>query len=513
METAVIYCRVSTDNQEREGTSLQTQLENCLTYCQSKGYDVSYRFSEAYSGLSLERPELDKLRELVRNEQIDVIVCYSLDRLSRDPGHGVIITQELEKCGVKLETVTEDVDNSELGKLISYIRGYASKVEAEKIRERTMRGRRAKARAGSITCGGSAKLYGYNYNKATPEIGGRRCINEDEAKWVRKMYEWLVYEHMSTNTITYRLRNLLVPTRYNKTWGRSTVLNVLKNPAYTGKTYAFTSLDGKQFKKSKEEWIEIPGATPPIVSCELFNAAQIQLQQNAETSSRNIKRQYVLRGHVFCKRCGRKFFGVCTYHGHGQERIIARRYRCTGKLRNVQPINLCNNPSRKADNLERLVWSELEKVLNNPEIIITEFEKQKDDAGHMDILENELKQLENELKTAEREQHRLLQLALKGFPENQVEAENNRLKKTKETLLAQEAELQAQFKASQDAIIRGSKLEHIIELLSQQIKASDFSTKLDFLDSMGIKVWIDGENIEITGSIPAEDGHTVIMQS
>jgi hypothetical protein len=160
-----------------------------------------------------------------------------------------------------------------------------------------------------------------------------------------------------------------------------------------------------------------------------------------------------------------------------------------------------------------LVWSELEKVLNNPEIIITEFEKQKDDAGHMDILENELKQLENELKTAEREQHRLLQLALKGFPENQVEAENNRLKKTKETLLAQEAELQAQFKASQDAIIRGSKLEHIIELLSQQIKASDFSTKLDFLDSMGIKVWIDGENIEITGSIPAEDGHTVIMQS
>ena len=78
-------------------------------------------FSETYSGLSLERPELDKLRELVRAESIDIIVCYSLDRLSRDPGHGVIITQELEKHSVKLETVTEDVDNTELGKLISYI--------------------------------------------------------------------------------------------------------------------------------------------------------------------------------------------------------------------------------------------------------------------------------------------------------------------------------------------------------------------------------------------------------
>ena len=81
MKTA-IYCRVSTDNQEREGTSLQTQLENCLKYCEDKGYDVSSRFSEAYSGLSLERPELDKLRDLVRNGVVDVIVCYSLDRLS-----------------------------------------------------------------------------------------------------------------------------------------------------------------------------------------------------------------------------------------------------------------------------------------------------------------------------------------------------------------------------------------------------------------------------------------------
>jgi site-specific DNA recombinase len=147
---AAIYCRVSTDNQEREGTSLQTQLENYLTYCQGKGYDVSYHFREAYSGLSLERPELDKLRELVRNETIDILVCYSLDRLSRDPTHGVILTQELEKHHVTLEAVTEDVDKSELGKLITYIKGFAAKLDAERRREATMRGRKACSREGRM---------------------------------------------------------------------------------------------------------------------------------------------------------------------------------------------------------------------------------------------------------------------------------------------------------------------------------------------------------------------------
>ena len=186
---AAIYCRVSTDNQEREGTSLHTQLENGLTYCQNKGYDVSYRFSEAYSGLSLQRPKLDELRELVRNEKVDVVVVYCLDRLSRDPTHGVILTQELEKYGATLEAVTEDVDNTELGKLISYIRGFASKLEAEKIRERTTRGRKAKAKLGHIPGGGFATTYGYDYIKKQDGHSGRRVINNGEASIVRQMYQ------------------------------------------------------------------------------------------------------------------------------------------------------------------------------------------------------------------------------------------------------------------------------------------------------------------------------------
>ncbi len=492
MKTA-IYCRVSTDNQEREGTSLQTQLENCLTYCQGKGYDVSYRFSEAYSGLSLERPEMDKLRDLVRTEAIDVLVVYCLDRLSRDPTHGVILTQELEKNHVLLEAVTEDVDNTELGKLISYIRGYAAKLETEKIKERSIRGRKATAREGRMP-GGFQKTYGYDYIKVIKgEREARRDINKTEASWVRQMYQWLVDEGLSTNQILFRLRAHNAPTKNGKIWNRRSVQSILTNPAYTGKTYAFTTAPGRnRFTRPQEDWIEIPGVTPAIIDTATFKAAQKQLQVNREKSPRNCKHEYLLRGHLRCRQCGRVYVGEATN---------SRTYRCAGRKRAYAPVERCHNTGWKADKLESMVWGELAGYLSNRDFIIAELENEKQAASRTETLETELKQVERQLKAANQEQHQLLQWALKGFPESQVEAENRRLNKTKETLKAQKIELEAQLKASQDAIINVPNLEHFIDDMQKQLPELDFEGKRLALDMFGITVWLDDKNVEVTGTI------------
>ncbi len=510
---ATIYCRVSTDNQEAEGTSLQTQLEACLDYCQQKGYEVSHRFSEAYSGLALERPKLNELRELVRAGDIDVIVCYCLDRLSRDPTHGVILTQEIEKHSVTLEAVTEDIDNSELGKLISYIRGFASKLEAEKIRERTMRGKRAKARQGQMSSGGFHKIYGYDYVKVGHRNGPRRVINETEAKWVRQIYQWLAYDGISSTAITHRLRAMNVPTKLGGIWRRSTVLSILKNPAYTGKTYSFTTIKGKTFSKPNSEWIEIPDVTPKIIDEGLYEAAQKQLQINRKNALRNTKRQYLLQGHVYCRQCGHSYWGCINSWKYNDKRHESRRYRCSGTLKIVAPVNRCFNKSWKADDLEALTWQQIEGVLDNPGLMIAEIEKQHQDASQLGTLETELQQIERQLRALNREQEQLLQWALKGFPEETVVGENKRINEKRNTIQAQKAELEAQVKASQEAAVSLPKLERFVELMRQKLSTLDYETKRMALDMLSIKVWIDGHSVEITGTLPILDDAIVTTHS
>jgi site-specific DNA recombinase len=512
MTTAAVYCRVSTDSQEAEGTSLQTQLEACRNYCHDRGYEVAYRFSEAYSGLTLERPKLNELRELVRNEQVDIVVVYYLDRLSRDPTHGVILTQELEKHGVKLEAVTETVDSTELGKLITYIRGFASKLEAEKIKERTGRGKRARAKEGKVT-GGFHNTYGYDYIQVAQKNGGRRIINESESRWVKQIYQWLINDGLTSGTIRDKLIAANAPTKHGKRWCKATVIAILKNPCYAGRTYAFTCIRGKPRSKPQADWIELSSdITPAIITPELFEAAQKQLQANRDKAMRNTRREYLLRGHIRCRQCNHAYVGDITRSGK-VDGSYKRLYRCLGRWKDYAPTERCHNKAWGADKLEALVWQQIEGVLANPEIIATELEKQRQDADQLGVFETELQQVERQLKSLDREQEQLLQWALKGFPESQVIAENKRLNTRRESLKAQEAELEAQIKASQEAVISIPKLERFVELLRQRLTTLGFETKRMAIESLDLKVWLDGDSVEITGIIPTEADVIVTTQT
>ncbi|MFC2013258.1 recombinase family protein [Chloroflexota bacterium] len=356
-----------------------------------------------------------------------------------------------------------------------------------------MRGKRAKAKLGHMVCGDGLGLYGYDYIKVAQENGGRRIINEAEAYWVCKMYHWLVNEGLSTNAITYRLRALNAPTKNGKVWVRLTVQRVFKNPAYAGQTYAFTmNKNGKRFHRPQSDWIMIDSVTPAIISQDLFETAQKQLHNNRIKTVPQTKHEYLLRGHLRCRQCGRAYVG-----GYSRERY----YRCTGKIKLNIPGAQCGNKTWSADKLEGMVWDELKRYLKNPALIYGELERQCQDVGQLSVFEAELERVERQLRAADREQRQLLQWALKGFPESHVEAENKRINKARKTLKDQKADLEAQLKASQDAVINIPKLEGFIQDIQDKLPTLDIEGKRLALDMLGITVWLDGENVEVTGTI------------
>ena len=251
--------------------------------------------------------------------------------------------------------------------------------------------------------------------------------------------------------------------------------------------------------------------TPAVISQDLFDVVQNQLQVNRQKSVQVTRHEYLLRGHLRCRQCGRAYTGGIHSKVVKGKRYAKRRYRCMGKVRVHSPITRCINRNWMADNLEAMVWPTLERYLSNPELIRNELERQRSDAGQLGVFESELTQVKRHLKALYREQHQLLQWALKGFPEDQVEAENKRLNKAKETLNERKTELETQLKTSQDTAINVPKLEEYIERIQGHLSTLDYESKRLVLDMLGITVWLDNDSIEITGTIDPEVGVTKTM--
>jgi len=516
---AAIYCRVSTEDQEREGTSLQSQLEACLKKADELGYEVPKEFIilETYSGLTLDRPKLPRLRQWVRDKEVDAAIDYTLDRLSRDPVHLIILLEELEKAGVELILVTETVDNSDLGKLITYIKGYAAKLEAEKIRERTMRGARTRASRGKIPIGGTGKLYGYTYIVGKGDHEGVRYINEEESRWVREMFRWLIDEGIGVNAITYRLRALGISTPgRSQFWRNSTVHEILTNPAYCGKTYVFTysyteakitqvanprPKRKRLIRKPEEEWVEIPGATPAIISQETFGLAQAKLEQNRRVPRRSPKRPYLLSSYVFCRHCSRRYRAKSTKPKKGGNVNYVPYYECPGGDRMVS-LTKCRNRRWNANRLEELVWQQIETLLIQPEMVLAGLKTRMAEANEASYVERELLEIDRRFKSLDKEQQQLLQWALKGFPEETVEAENKRINGQRDLLKQRRAELGARLEQARETEVNMESIERFCEVVRQNLGEFTFEDKRLALEALSIKVWVDGNNLEIEGAIP-----------
>ena len=360
MKRAVIYTRVSTNLQEKDGTSLDSQIDACRAFAAENQYEIVREFREVYSGGYLyDRPALSLLRSDVQSRACDLVIIYATDRLSRNLSHFAILLDEFERYGAALHFVTETFENTATGKFLLSAKGFAAELEREKIRERCMRGRRTKAENGTLSF--KRGLYGY---RVGPD---GRSVDCAESRTVTGMFK-SVLTGDSLRTLAARLNRQNVPTpQGSKTWWASSLYSILKNPAYCGRTVAFRYRHDRFFRDGvkkvngsiitpEDQWVELPDVTPAIVSKDIWDAVQLKLQENRKTKRRTAKIEALLRGRVRCGTCGRLYSPV-----------TANRYRayvCTSKQ---SPAANCKTKMLGAAKAEAAVWEIADRAIRHPE--------------------------------------------------------------------------------------------------------------------------------------------------
>jgi site-specific DNA recombinase len=393
MKTAAIYTRVSSD-QQKENKTIGSQVDELLSFAEQQGYVVpdEYVFKdEGYSGAILVRPGLEKVRDLSAEGQIQAILIYSPDRLSRNYAYQVVLMDEFASCGTEVLFINSPKADTPEEALLLQFQGMISEYERAIIKERSRRGKRFKAKSGvvNVLCGAP---YGYNYIRKTEEAAAYYQINEREAEVVKEMFRMYTEDFCGIGAVARKFTAEKIPTRKNSAkWERSVIWAMLRNPAYCGKACygktehaerqritkplrakgGFVVQNGCNKEKPREEWIEIP--VPAIISQDTFDIAQERLKSNKLRSQRNTKVETLLQGMMVCSECGYSLYRTYT-ETSAKNRIYY--YRCFGSdPYRFEGIRKCNCRPLRQDYLDDIVWQQIVQLLEDPTLIQREVEK------------------------------------------------------------------------------------------------------------------------------------------
>ena len=187
---AALYARVSSDRQ-KENHTITSQVAALAQYAETNGYLVppEWQFQDdGYSGATLVRPGLEALRDLAAEGQIQAVLIYSPDRLSRKYAYQVLLAEELARCGVELIFLRAPSGASAEDQLLVQFQGMIAEYERAQIAERSRRGKRHRAQQGSINVLSGAP-YGYRYVKKTDTSAAYYEVMESEAEVVRLIFD------------------------------------------------------------------------------------------------------------------------------------------------------------------------------------------------------------------------------------------------------------------------------------------------------------------------------------
>jgi site-specific DNA recombinase len=524
MQMAAIYARVSSA-QQREAHTIGSQTTALIEFAKTLDLEVPTAWifeDDGYSGATLERPGLERVRDLAAEGQIQAVLVYAPDRLSRKYAYQILLIEELARHGVDTRFLQAPQGATAEDQLLVQFQGMIAEYERAQILERSRRGKRHRARAGEISVLSGAP-YGYRYLRKSDEAPAAYVVVDAEARVVQHVYQRYTVAGVSIGALTRELNDQGVATRKpTARWERSMVWAMLRNPAYRG-TACFgktrvaprqrvtralrlrgglTTRNSANHERPREEWIEIP--VPALIAEEVFARAQELLHENKVRARRRTITPSVVQGLVSCRKCGYALSRTST-------RSSARRihyYRCLGSdgWRHLGgPV--CKSRPVRQDLLDQIVWTEVMRLLEDPALIEQELDRRLVAARAADPTKQREQTMQRELVRVDKGIERLLT----AYQEALVSLEQLRermppLRQREQTL---RSELHALAEQTRDRAAYLRLAETLSAFLARLRLAAD---TLDILERQRIvrlvvkEVLVDEDTIVIRHCIPLPSG-------
>lgn len=529
---AGLYARVSGDQQAKEDT-IASQLEALQQRIAADGLACAPELlfiDEGYSGSTLVRPALERLRDAAAAGELDRLYVHCPDRLARRYAYQVLLVEEWRRCDVELVFLNRSIGSSPEEDLLLQVQGMVAEYERAKILERSRRGKRHAARRGSVNVLSGAP-YGYRYISKNEGHGQASYqVILEQARVVRQIFEWVGQERISIGEVRRRLAGQGIPSPRGKAyWDRTSIWGILKNPAYKGSAAFGKTQVGPMrprlrahrgqaeqprhpestYDTPSQDWISV--SVPAIISEDLFEAVAEQLAEN-RTRNRQSHRgaRYLLQGLLVCRTCGHAFYGkpVSLAAGKGKRRSYAY-YRCIGTdAHRFDGQRICGNRPVRTDLLEAAVWQDIHALLSEPERIEREYQRRLD--GRQAEADTMIgRDLAATIQRVQRGITRLIDAYEEGLLER-TEFEP-RLRRGRDRLTQLEAEAKAQAdqqtEAEQLRMIIGH-LRDFADRIKQGLQDADWMTRRQIIRALVKRVEVDTEKVRVVYRInpppPAE---------
>ena len=504
---AAIYARVSDKSQaEEDKTSIAEQIGDMEAYCEQKGLTITARYQEVGRGWSKKRPEFQRMLADARKGRFDAIVCWKSDRLSRGMYPAAALMEVVEAHQIRLEAVMDAIDMKTFGLMAAI-----GKIELDNFRERSTMGKRGTAKQGRVPTG--RLPYGYRIDDV-----GRPEVIEEQADVVRRIFHMYVHEGIRAYSIAVRLTDEGIPTQSGKLlWLQSRVHHILGNATYTG-TWVYgkyrhvATEDGmKVYDQPRDTWIEIP--IPQVIDDETWERAQKLKKQRSRRSKRNTKVLHLLQHLLKCGECGRNFHARSAWtitsvrngKSYKYERDTPLRYYMCNGMQSMR-LRCREKPNIRAERLEEPIWSEVKRVIQNPDLLIAGIDTLDTQQGGG--LEEEIAQAERDLRDIQMEEDRAIRLFVSGkITEAQLDLQRRFITERLESARAKLDDYRAREASGTE---KRRLVEDVLSWAREVGEGLDEFTpeqRHEILQMIVEEVVIDRDNtVDITLVVPVDDG-------